>query len=310
MAVEYAKVLQAMGVPFQTVGRGASSAEAFRQKTGASVIEGGLSSYLKKTKTRPAAAIVCTGIEALADATIQLIRHNVRHILVEKPGGLNTSELIQVKKESGKHIARVFIAYNRRFYASVQKAREWIEADGGLQSFHFEFTERSQAVATSSLPETVKQNWLLANSSHVIDLAFYLGGFPSRLHTFSSGSLPWHPSAAQFAGAGKTERGALFSYHADWAAPGRWSIDLRTAKRRLLLCPLEKLKVQWPGQDDWTSVLLSDERDRQFKPGLYRLTASFLFKEEDLLPKIDEHCQSCQTIYTKMVPPLRKEGNP
>ena len=34
--------------------------------------------------------------------------------------------------------ANVFVAYNRRFYASVLKAQEIIEEDGGVTSFNFE----------------------------------------------------------------------------------------------------------------------------------------------------------------------------
>ena len=42
--------------------------------------------------------------------------------------------------------------------------------------------------------------------------------------------------AALVAGAGVTENGALFSYHANWEAPGRWSVEIMTKKRRLMHC--------------------------------------------------------------------------
>ncbi|MDE2290750.1 MAG: hypothetical protein KGL53_01600, partial [Elusimicrobia bacterium] len=139
-------------------------------------------------------------------------------------------------------------------------------------------------------PARVKANWLFLNSSHVIDLAFHLGGSPSLLSSFTAGRTPWHHSAGAFAGAGRTEGGALFSYRADWRAPGRWSVELCTRKRRLSLCPLETLSVQAGEGRPYEPFALKDSYDRAFKPGLLAMTKAFLSpRSAELLPTLAAH---------------------
>lgn len=269
MAVEYAKILHAQGVPFEVIGRNTNSAMIFTQKTGVPVNIGGLSEQLKKDIKIPLTAIVAVGAEALADVTIQLLRHGVKRILVEKPAGLNLSQIKQVAGTAEKYAAKVFVAYNRRFYASVLKAKEIIDDDGGVSSFNFEFTEWSHAIAPLKKAVGVKEAWFLANSTHVVDLAFYLGGKPKAMSCFTSGGVGWHPSASVFSGAGVTDTGALFSYQANWEAPGRWGAEFLTRKHRLILRPLEQLYIQHLGSTAVEKAELEDVLDVQFKPGLY-----------------------------------------
>ena len=92
-----------------------------------------------------------------------------------------------------------------RIFASVLKAQEIIAEDGGVKSFNFEFTEWGHVIEKMDKPKGDLENWMYANSSHVIDLAFYLGGNPVQINCFTSGELSWHKPAA-FAGAGRKGR--------------------------------------------------------------------------------------------------------
>lgn len=44
------------------------------------------------------------------------------------------------------------------------------------------------------------------------------------------GQLTWHKDGCIYTGAGIATSGALFSYQANWAAPGRWSVEIITDK--------------------------------------------------------------------------------
>ena len=90
MAVDYANVLRALEVPFEVIGRGLSSAESFRQKTGLSVHQGGLRSALEKAGKAPDQAIIAVSVEQLGESTIELLRKGTRRILLEKPGGMSS----------------------------------------------------------------------------------------------------------------------------------------------------------------------------------------------------------------------------
>jgi predicted dehydrogenase len=232
---------------------------------------------------------VATGVSELAEVTRLLLDAGVRRLLVEKPAAVTAAEVLALADRAEKAGADVRIAYNRRFLASVRRGREMIAEDGGVLSFTFEFTEWSHQIEALPHAETVKHNWLLANSSHVIDLAFFLGGAPVALDARVAGRLSWHPAGAAFVGAGASESGALFSYHANWAGPGRWGVEVVTARRRLIYRPLEKLQFVRQASVKIEEEPLDDADDKQYKPGLLRQMRAFLEGNDPALPTLAEH---------------------
>ena len=300
MAVAYAAVLQALSVPFEVIGRGERSAQSFREATGVEVRTGGLSAWVSRGLDAPRAAIVAVGVDRLAEVVHSLIGCGVPNVLVEKPGGLDEREIATVAEAARASGVRVHVGYNRRFYASTRAAREIIEEDGGVSSFSFEFTEWSHVIADSPQPEAVKRAWLLANSSHVIDLAFHLGGWPDEMVCFKKGTLDWHPDGAAFTGAGSSGE-ALFSYSADWAAPGRWGVEILTPKRRLILRPMEQLQVQKIGSVAIEPVDIDGELDARFKPGIYRQTEAFLSGDHGDLVPLARQLEHVRDYHTKIL---------
>jgi predicted dehydrogenase len=287
MARDYASVLKALQQPVKVVGRGAASAQAFEQATQLPVIHGGLQAALAAgTLADARAAIVAVGVEALCETTAQLIGAGVRRILVEKPAGLDAGQVQALHELAQARGAQVFVAYNRRFYSSVRQARRMLQADGGVQSCIFEFTEWSHVIGGLVKAEGVKERWLLGNSSHVIDLAFFVAGSPVSLQTQHAGALPWHPAASRFVGCGRTEHGVLFSYHANWEAPGRWAVEFCSANQRLILKPMEALQLVRKGSVAVEPVEVEGaELDQRFKPGLFLQTQAFLDGDDaDLCP--------------------------
>ena len=85
------------------------------------------------------------------------------------------------------------------------------------------------------------------------------------------------------------ENNTLFSYNANWEAPGRWSVEVITNKSRLILRPLEKLQIQKIGNLDPEFVQINDVLDVDYKPGLYEQTKSFINGNNLNLCDIDEH---------------------
>ena len=193
----------------------------------------------------------------------------------------------------------VWIAYNRRFYASVMKAEEMIAFDGGVTSVQFEFTEWSHLIRELPMDAEVKEHLFLNNSTHVVDLVFHLGGIPQNWKCWHSGTIEWHPTAARFCGAGITNSGVLFSYMADWEAPGRWGIEFFTNARRLIFRPMEELKVIPLGSVKMESVKLDDTLDKKFKPGLFLQTDAFLKGETDRLCSLKQQMEHAK-IYNEM----------
>ena len=227
---------------------------------------------------RPTHVIVASPVETLAPIAIEVMKAGVKHLLIEKPAAMDQREcgmLLSCAAETG---AEVHVAYNRRFYASVRGALAHMrEAGERIESVLFEFNE-AMPVQGPNAPREVSARWLLANSMHVIDTAFHPVGLPDmqRSHFQRSGGLPWHPAGSVFVGSGTTTADVPFAFHANWDAPGRWGFEWMTASTRYVFRPMEKLSVMRKGRFDLEPLVLDDEMDNRFKPGVYYQNRAFL----------------------------------
>lgn len=301
MARAYADVLKALDVTPVVVCRSVASAERFTQETGLRTIAGGIEAALA-SNSPPDRAVIAIDVPELAATTIRLVQAGCRHVLIEKPAGVNLKEVSELAEVAQARDARIYVAYNRRFYGSVLAARKGLAEDGGAVSMTFDFTEASDAIVKIGHRPEVLNEWLLANSTHVIDTAFFLAGAPDHWTGTVDGALDWHQRAARFAGYGRTDGGVLFSYLADWDAPGRWAIEISSRLRRFILKPMEQLQVQHRGSFKVETSAPTDDLDQRFKPGLFRQTRAFLHGDDaDLLPTIAQHRDRISTIYAPML---------
>lgn len=302
MAIEYSKVLDEMGVEYIIVGRGEKTAARCEEMTGHPVVRGGVEKYLKENPGFSGKAIVTVYPLSLKEVAIQLMDAGIKDILLEKPGGIDLEEITELSAKAKEKESSVYIAYNRRFYASVDKALELIKQDGGVKSFNFEFTEWAHRIEVLPKPEAELENWFMANSTHVVDLAFFLGGEPREISSYVCGSISWYSKASAFAGSGITTGGAVFSYKANWKSAGRWSVEVLTDEHKLLFEPMEQLRIQNRGEIKVEQVEIDDAIDKKYKAGLYKEVEAFLKGNVDRLKTIHEqkkHAVIYQLMETK-----------
>lgn len=273
---EYCKVLRAMDIFPDVVGRNEEKAKRFGVEYNVAAFGGGVDSYLESINRNYDYAIVATDELSLCDNACSLLANGVKDIFIEKPAGMNRAEIKRICNAAAQNNANVYVAYNRRFYSSTAKALEIIQEDGGVKSFNFEFTEWGHVIEPLPKPPVIKENLFITNSSHVVDLAFFLGGEPTQMTSFVEGGLSWHKKGCVYAGAGVTKDKALFSYQANWAAPGRWAVEILTSKHRLYFRPMEKLSIQELGSVAVNPVEIDDTLDQEFKPGFYKEVESFI----------------------------------
>lgn len=286
IARDYVKVLNNLEVYYDVVGRSQEGCKQFTQDTGVEAKAGGIKSAGIRAGKYDA-AILAIDASQLASVACDLMRLDVKEILVEKPGAISREEFEKLVKCADDTQTKVYIAYNRRFYASLLRAEEIIEQDGGLCSMCFEFTEWPHTVVKAGLPEETLKNWFLCNSTHIIDMAFYFAGRPKQMQCYSNGTQTWTDEHSYFVGAGVTEKDVYFSYGANWDAPGRWKVELMTRNHRLIFAPIEKLQIQKNG----TVKIEMDETvdytlDTEYKPGLYLETATFLGFYSEYIDKL------------------------
>lgn len=300
MAQDYAEVLIALKKDFTVIGRGTDSAKKFEQKIGVQPFVGGLEIFLENQKFETHdSVIIATGTENLLPMLKLSLLAGCGKILIEKPAALSVEELLASSDFLKKYESQVFVAYNRRFYASVVEAMRLIEADGGLENMHFEFTEWAHRIEPLEKAPGVKENWFFANSTHVVDLAFFLAGKPTDWCAYAkAGNLTWH-NKTKFSGAGITEKGVLFSYNSNWESAGRWAIELMTSKRRIYLKPLEGLQIQKKGSIQIEEHTFDATHEKLFKPGLYEQVRHFI-NQPEALKSLGEQIEDAK-IYQKIL---------
>lgn len=299
MAREYAKVLKALFADFIIIGRSNETTEKLENELNVKTVSGGLTNFLDGNNQIPDFVIVCTPVETLSSITVELLNYGIKNILIEKPGALSLEELHEIKHLSNNLSAKVHIGYNRRYYQSTLKLKEKLKSEE-LIAVNFEITEWAHKIVNETCQDIVKQKWVLANTSHVIDLVLDIVGPIAKISTYNTGKLTWHNSASRFVGSGISDSNVLLSYIGCWDGPGRWSVEFITKENRYIFCPMEKLQIQKIGT---VSVELDENidytLDSEFKPGLFLQTKSFLEKDFSNLCTVDEQIESFE-IYNKI----------
>lgn len=283
IAQEYIKILIAQKIEFLVVTRGEIKAKQLNSiYPQIRVISGGLNYFLRENDC-PEYSIIATRAEDLFDLTKLLIVNKCRNILVEKPLAFSIKLVEEIMNLSRDCNSKINIAFNRRGFQSVLKAKELIKEDGGVSSFHFDFSEaiyRQSENDISSYHANSLNYWGINNSSHVIDAAFYLGGFPKWIKSKQYGNnIKWHPAGSIFTGLGETTDEVPFTYHANWLCPGKWNIEIMTPKRKLIFAPMERLKQQSLESFAIEDVAHDYSLDIDFKPGFHYQLQAFLLNK-------------------------------
>lgn len=293
MASEHVKSVKKLGREFVVVGRGERSAKLLEEDNHINVIKGGIEKYSNPEKLYFSEAIICTPIETIYESIVHASKLNIKRFLIEKPGAENLDNLRKIDDFATQNHLEIFVGYNRRFYASVQKAKEMIR-NNEILSMNFSFTEWMHIVKETKNSKLVKQYWGLANSSHVFDLAFYFGGYPEKLNPITKGGCSWHPAGTIFVGSGITDKGISFSYHSNWESAGRWELNLYTNDRRIIFSPLEELKIQKKGSLAIENIEISEESS--IKPGILSQNKSFLESSSLEIPSLKDTIKLAEVI--------------
>jgi len=130
------------------------------------------------------AVIVSTLNGSLAPIALDAVRAG-KHVLVEKPGALNSAQLRAVHAAAEQSGARVRLGYNHRFHPALQKARELADS-GALGSMMFlrgrygHGGRKGYDREWRADPKLSGGGELIDQGVHLIDLAgWFLGDFPT-----------------------------------------------------------------------------------------------------------------------------------
>ena len=278
---QYAKTLHLMGMKNVTIcSNSPESSIPLASEYGFSALSGGFEKNIPNQN--PDLIILATSITELLPCLNLALENGNKKILLEKPGSLYSSELDKISKKNNCNNVR--LAYNRLVYPNHHLLKELINKDGGITSCHFTFTEWISKINFKKEKSEVYERWGIANSLHVISMAYDLIGMPSQINSIQHGELDWHLSGSIFVGSGISDNSIPFSYHADWNSGGRWGIEIMTNENAYRLIPLEDLFVSKKDSTSWEKISFKKSYP-EAKQGIAEEIAIML--NDDLNKKID-----------------------
>jgi predicted dehydrogenase len=194
--------------------------------------------------------------------------------LIEKPVGYNLINAFEIQTLVERYNTKAFVALNRRHYSSTRLILEDLKINNEIRTVHVFDQENPKVALDGGTPKLVVDNWMYANSIHIIDYFTFLcrGSLISVEHINK-----WIPGKPCFVLSKLIfSTGDIGIYEAIWEGPGPWAVTVSTPSKRWELRPLEELRTQ---EYKSRKSILQDLHvwDTDFKPGL-RLQAEEVIK--------------------------------
>ena len=194
--------------------------------------------------------------------------------LIEKPAGYNLPDAQQIAAAADKAERKAYVALNRRHYSSTRAVAQELDSVEGRRLVQVFDQENPIASLEAGQPPLVIENWMYANSIHIVD---YLCVFCRGVITGVDHVIKWDPENPCFVLTKiQYSSGDIGVYHAIWNGPGPWIVTVTTQAKRWEMRPLEQAASQVYKSRKSEPISLHSW-DTQFKPGL-RLQAEEAIK--------------------------------
>lgn len=266
MANEYAKVLISK-LPFQVTLVGAVNRSNHRiidfiKKYKIKKRYNNISQLMKLAKPE----IVIVAVNELSTFSVIKELSKFKCIcLIEKPVGINVQENKKITLIKKNKNFFPFIALNRRFYSSVIECNKILKKDNSKRIIKIFDQENIIIAKKNKVPTKVVNNWMYANSIHMLDFAFIFGrGKIKRITTLNKKK---YLEKKNISSRIEFTSGDLVDYYCIWNRPSPWSVQISTKKFFLELKPIEKLSYITDKNRKWINVEVS-KNDKFFKPGI------------------------------------------
>lgn len=196
--------------------------------------------------------------------------------LLEKPVGLNYEEACYLRNLCIAKGRTAFVALNRRSYHATREAQKLLAASESPRLILVYDTQDTLAACNSGQPEKVVQNWMFANSIHLVDYVYQFGRGEIVSVDVPINFDPEQPHSVSAAICFSSGDRAV--YFGTWNVPGPWYVSVANEAVRIELRPLEYLAFQRQNERTLTPVD-NCVMDTDFKPGL-------LFQAQQLIRAI------------------------
>ena len=295
IAAEYLKVLnknnrtKIVGI----LSRTKISSKKLAHKFG--ILNYGNSIDLMMKKLNPDLVIVCVSTSETFKVCKKLFKYECVS-LIEKPIALSVKECISLNKLSSKHKHRFFVALNRRFFSSTKILKKKLSKINNKRVVTVFDQENTINAKKSGHSVKVINNWMFANSIHLIDYfnIFCRGNYTS----IKKEKLSLGYNQSVLICRILYDSGDIGVYHAYWNRPAPWKVTVSCSNFFYILSPIEKLiERNYKGKQNSFKINFFDKK---FKPGFYSMTNEFVStynkKKNELVDK-DTNLKTMKLIH-------------
>jgi len=204
---------------------------------------------------------------------IKLIASKNINIFMEKPLGLNykDGERILNYCKKVKFKKNFFIGYNRRYLGSTVKLYDCLRNNNNIRNLLVEDQQDTEKAKKIGHKKIVINNWMFANSIHLIDLINYF--CRGKVINIKSSKIKFSKKSYVIFSRIKFSSGDKCIYIGKWNIKANWSLYLDARKENFLLNPLEELKIL---NKSLVKVYKNFKMEKNLKPGFFNQ-----FKEID-----------------------------
>ena len=217
-------------------------------------------------------------------------------VLLEKPAGIDVIDAEHIHAAASAKNRAVFVALNRRFNSSTRVVLDDLANSKERRFIKVQDQEDQAQARAYGHPDIVIENWMYANSIHIIDYFRVLGrGEITAIEPV----FKWNPESPGVVVARiEFDSGDIGLYECIWNAPAPWAVTVSTAQKRWEMRPLERASYQVAGERTLQPAPVH-HWDEEFKAG-FRLQAELAVAaalgQPSALPTLEDSLQTMRLI--------------
>lgn len=217
--------------------------------------------------TKADLVVVAVSVAAMFKVSSEAAQYNWA-LLLEKPPAIDLEEAQTLQTICDQHSTPAYVVLNRRFLSSTISAKDNLDKNDQPRFISVQDQQPLEAIKNLGVhPDIVIENWMYANSIHLID---YFSNFCRGAVTNVTVLEPWQCTQdTEMVVAHITyDSGDRGVYECRFKGPGPWAATISTQNIRWELKPLEHAAYINDG-DRTVHNVEQNEADQNFKPGFF-----------------------------------------
>jgi predicted dehydrogenase len=244
--------------------------------------------------TKPDIVIVCVTPTETKKICLNLLKYKCI-VLVEKPLGLSLKDSKEVLLKSKKSKSKIFIAFNRRFFNSTNLLINKLSKNASKRVVNIFDQEDTNAAKKNGHSKKIIDNWMYANSIHLIDFFTFL--CRGKINNIVSQRIKINKNQYFIYSKIFFSSGDIGIYNAYWNRPAPWKISVSCSESYFQLSPIERLIEK---NNRGEMITYKDSKyDIKYKPGFYLMVKNLLkvyTGKKNKLVSLKENCKTMKLI--------------